>query len=1430
MIRFHSLAAALCATTLLSACPDQSLQAVNADPEATITSHADGDGLLEWETVVFLGIVSDADHEAEELLATWRLGGDQICAAAAPTSDGATSCEAIVGLEDTSLSLEVADPQGAAGVEVITLQITPTEGPEVTIVAPEPAGIYYSDQKITFEGLVSDAEDAPDELTARWESDLDGELDVAADPDSSGEILGTGYLSEGEHAIALYAEDSVGKTGSDSVVITVGPPNSAPSCEITSPESGAAGEEGALVTFEGLVSDEDVPADWLSVVWSSDWDGELGTSSPSTAGELAFSTSDLSVATHSITMMVSDEMGDTCSDFILYTVGTPPEVSISAPASGEVHNEGESISFAAQVSDNEDSATTLSLSWASDLDGVISTQGADSTGLAQFASSGLSAGDHSLSLTVTDSAGLYSIAMVSFTVNALPTAPTVSITPDPAYSDDDLTATASGSSDPDGSGTVSYSYAWYEAGVLSSASSSAIFPSSATTKGLAYRVVVTPSDGTGDGEPGEAAITVDNSAPVISTPVISPSSGVTTSETLTCSASATDADGDTPSISYAWSSGGSSLGSDASLDLSPGTSAPGDSITCTATATDDEGATDSASASVTVDNSAPVVDNIAISPSTGVTTSETLTCSASASDDDGDSTTISYAWDNGGSSLGTGASVTLTSSTAAPGDSITCTATATDSAGGTGSDSVSVTVENVDPTVDSVSISPSSGVTTSETLSCTATASDADGGTPTLSYAWTNGASSLGTGSSVTLTTSTSSPGDSITCTATATDADGGTASDSASVTVDNSAPSITSVSISPDPAYAADTLSCAYSGYADADGDADASSYAWTVDGSAAGSGSSLSGAFVGGDSVVCTVTPSDGTDTGTPVSDSLTISNTPPVLDAVTLTPDPAYEGDSLVCTPGSYADDDGDTASFAYAWDVDGVDPGQTSSTLSSSWFDRDETVSCAVTPNDGTDDGAAVSSNSIIISNTAPSISSVSISPASPTLSDSLTCSYSGYIDADGDADASTYAWTIDGAAAGSGSSFGGTLSSGAEVVCTVTPYDGTDTGTAVSDSVTVANSAPQVTSVTISPSSVYTDDTISASVSSTDADGDTVNISYAWYVDGSLVGATGSSLDGASYFDKDEEVYVEVTPDDGTESGTAVSSSSIVVLNTPPEAPVLYIDPETPAVGTDDLLCVVDSDSHDDDGDSISYSMSWTVDGVAYAAGGSADTGDTGAGWLGPDTTTWTDDTVPAEDTLSGQEWTCTATPDDGDDAGTAAEVSVTLSAELWSGVIEMPSTDTVDGFSHGEWSAMNGDGRVASRILLTQGCANPELAFYQHSSADTSIQGSYYVMDASGTVLDSTPFETYSGCNDCWLPHPTRLSVTMSANTYYYLGFQNGTGVGDMSGPSIYLDANARTVEIATFDDPRADQPGADILGLPGTSVGWQQRWRVDCE
>ena len=78
MTRFFTAAIALVATGLLSGCPDQNISAVNAHPDATVTSHADGDALLEGVTVTFHGIVSDPDHQAEELLATWRLGGEEI--------------------------------------------------------------------------------------------------------------------------------------------------------------------------------------------------------------------------------------------------------------------------------------------------------------------------------------------------------------------------------------------------------------------------------------------------------------------------------------------------------------------------------------------------------------------------------------------------------------------------------------------------------------------------------------------------------------------------------------------------------------------------------------------------------------------------------------------------------------------------------------------------------------------------------------------------------------------------------------------------------------------------------------------------------------------------------------------------------------------------------------------------------------------------------------------------------------------------------------------------------------------------------------------------------------------------------------------------------------------------------------------------------
>ena len=58
---------------LLVGCSDTSVKAFNAEPEATITSHSDGDEVYEGYTESFRGAVSDPDHASEDLTATWYL-------------------------------------------------------------------------------------------------------------------------------------------------------------------------------------------------------------------------------------------------------------------------------------------------------------------------------------------------------------------------------------------------------------------------------------------------------------------------------------------------------------------------------------------------------------------------------------------------------------------------------------------------------------------------------------------------------------------------------------------------------------------------------------------------------------------------------------------------------------------------------------------------------------------------------------------------------------------------------------------------------------------------------------------------------------------------------------------------------------------------------------------------------------------------------------------------------------------------------------------------------------------------------------------------------------------------------------------------------------------------------------------------------------
>ena len=176
-------------------------------------------------------------------------------------------------------------------------------------------------------------------------------------------------------------------------------------------------------------------------------------------------------------------------------------------------------------------------------------------------------------------------------------------------------------------------------------------------------------------------------------------------------------------------------------------------------------------------------------------------------------------------------------------------------------------------------------------------------------------------------------------------------------------------------------------------------------------------------------------------------------------------------------------------------------------------------------------------------------------------------------------------------------------------------------------VVAPNSAPEVTSASISPEPAFTNDVLSVFASTSDADGDPVTLSYAWLVNGASIAQSGSTLDGSSWFDKGDVVQVEVTPNDGKVDGAAVMSNGVTISNSPPSIASVAISP-SPLDNESAATCIPSGWSDPDD-DAEAYEYEWLVNGVSTD-------------------TTQTSGPFSVDDVVS-----CSVTPDDGFEAGPA---------------------------------------------------------------------------------------------------------------------------------------------------------------------------------
>jgi len=133
-----------------------------------------------------------------------------------------------------------------------------------------------------------------------------------------------------------------------------GPANTPPSANINSPSNGATFTQGDSVSFSGSANDNEDGNLSSSLVWTSSRDGQIGTGA-------SFSTSSLSVGSHTITASVSDSEGLSDSDSVSITVESdqPPSSPPAAPGRPSASVSGNSVTLV--WSDNSNNETSFEI-------------------------------------------------------------------------------------------------------------------------------------------------------------------------------------------------------------------------------------------------------------------------------------------------------------------------------------------------------------------------------------------------------------------------------------------------------------------------------------------------------------------------------------------------------------------------------------------------------------------------------------------------------------------------------------------------------------------------------------------------------------------------------------------------------------------------------------------------------------------------------------------------------------------------------------------------------------------------------------------------------------------------------------------------------------------------------------------------------------
>lgn len=785
--------------------------------------------------------------------------------------------------------------------------------------------------------------------------------------------------------------------------------------------------------------------------------------------------------------------------------------------------------------------------------------------------------------------------------NTPPVCATIRLQPDSPDTDDTLAAFATGT-DADNH-TVTFTWRWRVGGAVVQEGPASTLAGSFFARGQSVTVEAIPFDGFAAGSSCVSeAVTVRNTAPVGGSASLTPAQA-TELTTLTCAGSgATDLDGDPITYTYAWTVDGAPV-SAAGPTLTGAAFSHFQAVICRATPSDGaEAGPAVSSAAVVIQNTAPTAQRVTLNTSAPGMGTTLVATPVGGADVDGDPITWRFAWLVDGVVVDT--DDTLEPGQFVQGDQITARVTPFDGfVEGAAVTSAAVEIRNAPPSVTSVTLSPRPA-SSFDTLTAVWTAADEDGDLLTPTFRWFVEGSELFGQTDATLAPIWFDRGEEVEVEVVV--SDGIVSSDpvmSEGVVIDNLAPTLLGAQVLPPIAYEATTLTCSPFGASDAEGDPIRYFYIWRVNSVPVSEAATLTGAsFRKGDSVWCQVAPDDSQPGGLGLSVSapaITILNTPPTLASASLSTTTPNESSVLTVTPRTPFDADGDSVTYRYAWTVNGAQVS-TAASISGALFGRGDSVMVTVTPFDGTDAGASVNAGPAVVQNTPPVLSALSITPAQPRITDTLTVTPVA-IDGDGDIITYTFTWLVNGQAVQSGSSrtlAPGAFDAGDDVSVLGVPSDGLASGLQVSSPlIRVQNTAPSITGAAVSPTTVYESTVLTCTPSGwSDIDGDAPGYVYRWYVNN--VADAGTTTLNGTRFRRGDAVLCEVTPYDGFAFGTPVRSAPVTVLNSAPTVTSATLDRLAPVEGN--TVGVLFTGVSDPDSDPLTYAYTWFVNGVQAA--------------------------------------------------------------------------------------------------------------------------------------------------------------------------------------------------------------------------------------